>query len=1361
MVWHPTRQAVLSLWGRRWVRRIAYTLVAGSTLLTVTPWVATRPAVMRWSLGHLDAFVQRETGLSLEVEGLELQPALGRLVLKGVRLGGDLLAVDRVEVQVDLLGLWKPGTRLRALRLERPRLRLTEAGLARIRLRPRPPRTEPLPRVQVELLSLTGGDLDVPEPLRGVPALRFQFDLKGTSPAPNQLRVDLAGAQLAVRGPAGWEKGRLDVNGLLSEEEVRVNEAYLRLADSQLRITGRLGTRGPRADANPVEARLSGVVDLAQGARWAGSAQAPLAGSLDLVATLQGSLQHPTWTFGAEGQAVRPAGGSFQPGSLLVKAEGTLQQAQVETLAWTSDQGHLAAQGRWSRTAGAEGTLEAAGLDLEALGQSLRLAELTGVRASLQGRFQGPLPGSMAAWTVDLGGSLRQGDREAGALDLRLREGSATLSNLRVDLPDLQVEAHGEARLAPRGLAWAQGDATVAVGAGQVARALRSWSVVDLDMEGRARVQGKGSWRASEGLDLHAAVAVEAPRWKGAHADTLAAEVTIQGSDLRVDGVEVRKGEGRATGSLWLTWAPQPPGGRQIDMCFQAHRLPVAEGLRAAPVTDGEGRELPLDGLASGWVRFEGPFRTLSMNGHAEVVSGECYGLTLPSVSSDFSMDLKALRLTLEHLRVADAVGLPEGPAPREGATLDLAGRADMDFDRWTWWVDLGGRLDTQLLGLPGPRLQARVEGRLLGPITEPFGALDLPQGQVVLDQGRLFFGERSVSGLEGRLALDSGRLAARVAMTGFPRPLVDVKVDRKGTGLEGTVDLEVSPASAATPALARGLTGDLLEDLDLHAAARGRWAQGRTLAWTGSLDRFSARFNAFDLHQATPTALAGTAEGTRLDLTLEGGARTPTGGTQAASLRLTGALPFRSTAPVALEAQGTADLGHLKTILDRVMEVDEYSVLSGLQVAGTSRFNLRLHGSFGDPLLDGALDLEQGRARLRGYQGLEDLRGRLELQDRAIRIPAAHPVKGTLAHGDLTLQGGLTWQPGGLDAYAFQASLAHFQLRDLPEGLDLQGSLRATLEGTEDGGLLKGTLRADRLSYQSEIKLSDLILRSALADTGALASFDMDDPLEQVRLDLDLDLRNPWSFDTNLLKLEGRTEGAFQVQGTLAHPIPRGRLVFQPGGRLTNIFPAGDMVVDRGSLEFSESRRLDPLIALHGSLTSIPGYTVNLDIRGTLSNLSIIPSSTPSLRQDEIIAILINPGNAATVGTASATSGATQGAITSGLAGAGSGLLSTLAFAPFQEQLRRTLGLDRVNVAVRTTTLGTTETEVTLGKSLNLLGQRSAFVVSNRKSGELNVLSGQVEWRFGGFVLQLGASKGGSDGAGLSGEIRHTWSPK
>ena len=1367
MLWHPAKDAVRRLWSRRWIRRVSYAVVAGAAVYTGVPWLATRPVLLHWAMHRLDTLVQAETGLGLQIGRLELRPALSGILFHDVRLGCDLLTVDQVELQVDLLSLLGPSHRIRALRLQHPHLRLTEAGLAAWHLKERPPRTEPLPRYHLDLFSLTGGEIVVPEPLRGLPALRYQFEVKGIGQGPNQVRLDLVGPQLAVRGPQGWEKGRLDLNGEVSEPALTLHEAYLRLADSQIRLGGRYTVVTARTPER-VEARLTGVLSLSDAARWAGAGRPPATGTLDLAATLQGTLKQPTWTLQADGQDLRPAQAAFLPGNLELQASGGLDRAQVDSLRWDSPQGELQAEGLWSRTSPIQATVKGTNLDLETLGRMLRVTELKDTHATLQARLQGPTagesPNRLDQWQGSLHLGLSQNGTEAGALAVTLDRSSATLEHLKLDLEALKVEGSGRAALGPHGLQQFEGQGRAEVGADQVARTLKAWEVTDLDMEGHARAEASLRWSHEAGLGLEGTVAVAAPRWHGARADSLQGQVAIQGSDLWVRNIEARKDEGLGAGDLWLTWAALTPGQSQMDMCFTAHKLPVAEGLRAADLKTSEGGDLPLSGLASGWVRLQGPYAAITLIGNAQVESGECYGMTLPVASSDFWMDIPALRLKLSNLKVAerpDLLGPPD--APPEGA-LALAGQVDMDLQRWTWWVDLHGRVDSQLLSLRGPRFQSQVDATLLGPITAPFGSLELPEGKVALKRGRLFFGGRSLDGLEAQASLERGRLLGRVAMEGLARPLLELQATRRGLDLSGDLTLSVSPESAPTETLARSLTEDLLEDLTLTATAKARWEQGRELEWSGSLDRMAARFAAFELHQARPSVLRGNALGAAVDIALEGGARqaqadlTPG---RAARLRLAGTVPFSSADPMAIQAQGSADLAHLKSILDVVMEVDDYNLLSEVKVEGTSRFKLLAHGTYLDPLLDGTLSLEKGQVHLRGYQGVEDLQAQVVFKDRTITITEDQPIHGTLAHGDLHLGGTMAWRLGGMNTYALKATLDNFQLRDVPDGLDLQGSLQATVEGTETGGVLKGKLKATRLSYQTEVKIADLILRSALADTGGLAGLDLDDPLDRIRLDLDLSLQSPWTFDTNLLKLEGRTEGPFQVLGTLAHPVPKGTLVFLAGGRLTNIFPAGDMVVDRGSLAFSEARALDPIIALQGSVTSIPGYTVNLDIHGTLSNLSIVPTSTPSLRQDEIVAILINPGNASSVGTAAATSGATQGAITSGIAGASTGLLSTLAFAPLQDQLRRTLGLDRVNVALRSNSLGTTETEFTMGKSVNLLGQRSAFVVSHKKSSELAITSGQVEWRLGGLVLQLGASKGGSSGAGLSGEIRHTWSPR
>jgi hypothetical protein len=1367
MVWHPTKDAVLRLWGRRWVRRVSYAVVAGATLFTVVPWLTSRPAVLRWAVGRIDAIVQDETGLPLAIGRIDLHPLMGSVVLHDVQLGGDLLTIKRAEFRADLWSLLGPSRHIYSVRLEQPHLRLTEAGLATIKLKTRPPRTGPLPQFRLDYFSLTGGEIDVPEPLRGLPALRYQFEVKATGLGPNHVRVDLTGAQLAVKSPGGWEKGRLDLNGDVSEPALMVHEAYLRLGDSQIRLNGRFEAATPKTQ-DRIEARLSGLLDLAQAARWGGTHPPPLSGDMDLTGTLQGSLAHPKWTFTADGQDLRPSQAAFRPGNLELMSSGGLDHARIDHLRWTSPQGALEAEGAWSKNTPIQANLHGTNLDLEAVGTALRLQEFKGVKGNLQAQVKGPDPaealGRLDRWQASLTLAMSQHGHDGGGMHASLAGGRVRLDHMNVDLEALTLDGTGWATLDSRGLVQVEGEGHTEVGADQVAHALHAWKVVDLDMDGRASAQAKVRWNRKSGLELDGSCEVDHPRWHGAHADSLQAKtVEIRGSDLWVKDISLAKDGGRGGGDLWLTWAKTAPGQPQMDMCYTAFRLPVAEGLRAADLEDSEGKELPLTGLGSGWVRLLGPYDHLSMYGAAQVESGEAYGIKIPAASSDFSMDLVALRLKLSETRIAERPDLlGRGDAPPQGV-LALTGQADMDFKQWTWWVDLAGRLDTQLLALPGPRIQSQVEARLLGPITRSFGSLDVPEGRIALSRGRIFLGDRSVEGLEGRASLDPHHLEGHLGIEGMSRPLLDFEVHQQGPDLAGNLSLTISPDSAHTELLAQGLTNDLLEDLNLSATAQGIWKGGRNLVWSGSLDRLAAPFGAFELHQIRPSPLRGTGLGAAVDITLEGGARGPSPDTspEAAHVRLSGTIPFSGAVPVAIRVQGDADLAHMKSILDRVMEVDEYSVLSELSVRGTSRFDIMAHGTYSDPLLDGTLSLEKGQMNLRGYQGAEDIQAEVILKDRTLAISEENPVRGTLAHGELRASGAATWRMGGLESYAFKASLANFQLRDVPDGLDLQGSLQATLNGTEEGGLLKGRLRADRLSYQSEVKLSDLILRSALSDSGGLTGLDLDDPLEKIRLDLDLELRTPWSFDTNLLKLEGRTEGPFQVLGTLGHPVPKGTMLFKAGGRVTNIFPAGDMVVDRGSLVFSEFRPLDPLINLTGSVTSIPGYTVSLDIRGTLSNLTIVPSSTPSLRQDEIVAILINPGNVANVGTAGASSGATQGAITSGIYGASSGLITTLAFAPFQEQLRRTLGLDRVNVAVRPTTLGNTETEVTLGKSISLLGQRSAFVVSHKKSGELSITSGQVEWRFGDLILQLGASKGGGTGINPSGEIRHTWSPK
>ncbi len=972
------KAAISRLWARRWVRRVSYVLVGGAAVVGGATWFLDQPFVYQWLVRQADGALRKETGLGLSVGEVDFHPLLGTLTLRNVTVGGDLLTLPRLDLQADPGSLFGRHPHVMALRLDRPHLRLTRANLAQIHLAPRPPRRGPLPQVTLDHLSIQGGVVEIPAPFSGIPAAWFHVEATGTGTGPNRLRFVLTMPQCAVQGPRGWERGRVDLKGDLAESRLQLDEGYFRLGESQIRLHGHLA---PPAESRPMgfEATLSGVLELAQLYHWAGGrSRPPLAGDLDFTASLAGTPAAPRWTFTGDAQELHPDLRTLRPGSLNLQAGGVGARAANARFRWRSAQGFLEADGRWSKGHAAQLALQARSLDLDVLGHDLRIPSLLGTRATLTAECESPLEPAdfrrLDRWTATGQTAFTLAGQPAGGLRFALQQGSLSLEDVALNLPDVAFQGQLQARFGGSRLASMQAQGTAQVDAARVADALRAWNVVDLDMSGETQAQAQVGWTPKQGVELKGSVQVEDPRWHGAVADHLDAGVEIHGTELRVQDIKVAKGQGRGGGSLWLTWGPVPKGAPQIDMCYTASRLPVAEGLRAADVKDAEGRDLPLDGTGSGWARIHGPFDHLVMEGQAQVESGTVYGLRIPAASADFAMDLDTLRLRLGDVRIAaspEQLGLPGRPP--EGP-LALTGMADMDLTGWTWRVDLGGRLDSRLLGLPGPRFQATAAARLLGPITAPFGPLDLPEGRVRVDHGSVFLLGRRVDGLGADFDLARGRFTGHLVAQGMPRPILALAAHTQGTGIAGSLGLRIAPDTAPTAALARSLTEDLLQDMTADAEASGTWTPGPGLRWHGQIRRLEGVFPAFELHQTAPSILAGTASGTRLDLALAGTERGAPVNGPAAAIRIAGTAPFGMAAPMAIRATGNADLGHIKAILDRVMEVDEYSVLSDLKVQGSSQFDLLLHGTYREPLMDGWLRLSHGQMRLQRYQGVEDL---------------------------------------------------------------------------------------------------------------------------------------------------------------------------------------------------------------------------------------------------------------------------------------------------------------------------------------------------------------------------------------------------
>lgn len=1341
---------------RRWARRISYVLVAGGLVVGGGAWLLRQPFVGDYALEQIGVLVKDETGLSFEARNLDVGLFSGTVTVNDLRLGGDLLRIQRLEFRGDLLSLLSDNWNIHQVVLVRPELRLDAHRLAGLKFKAHPPRKNPL-QVRLDSFSMKEGSIEIREPRWGLPEAHSAFSALGRGLGPNRVRIEFKATDLALKAPGGVGKGHADITADLSESILRLLKAEVEFGNQKLQASG---TFEPKS--KQISAKSKSVWDLASALKLAtADSKAALTGQITMDLGVEGTVRKPLWNLFAQSNDLSPGVMNLHPGKMAIKANGNLQEARFSDVSWRSEDGDINLEGNWEKGRRTTASLHAANVDLNPLATFSRVGQAKDLQAFFEAEAE--LAGDPWGKSLRLDrlkarttGRIQRLGSNVGEFKASLESGQLGLDALNLRLEDLNLQARGSGRLGPKGFEDMQAAGRIDTDAARVAAALRAWDVVNLDMAGRIRADATVSFHQSGGLILDGGIEVLEPRWHGATGDRLSAKIQIRGSDMDIQGIEVAKGEGRGYGDLWLTWAKLAPGANQFDGCFRASRLPISEGLKAADRGD-----IPIDGTAGGWVRIWGPYKALQMEGDGVAENASAYRFSIPAVSTAFRMDIEGDRISLPEFRIAESLGGLSLLETEPQGLLALKGALELDLNHDAWWGHFGGSLDSALLGLPGPRIQADVAGRIEGPWDNTLGPISLPNGQVEFGRARVFSGDQSVENLEGMLRSDRGAAEGWIGQGGATAKILELSAfDDQGT-LRAGGHLRLDPTSMDTPRLAARITQDLMEDLRLEADLSATW-EPEGFHWQGRVNQLLARFPAFDLTQAQPAFVHGNLEAAQIDLPMEAQERSPNrigGQLSTGYLNLNGLVPFTTTGPLALQAKGSTDLSELKTILDGLMEVDPYSLLADLQPSGSTKVDLQLQGTTAEPQLDGTLQLQNGRIRIQTYpQSAENINVTAHFHGREISIPESEPLRGQLAQGSLTAWGSVRWRLGGLESYDVKADLDDFQLRDVPAGFEVGGSMQARLSGNdEDGGLLRGSIQAERMIYRADINLMDIILNST-AGTMALSSFDPDDPLARIKLDLDLKLNQPWRFDTNLLKLEGIPQGSFKVLGTLAHPGLKGKMEFIPGGSITNVFPAGDVTVERGSIDFNDPMRFNPFINVQGRV-DVPPYLVNMSITGRVDQLIVALSSTPSLRQDEITAILVDPAAAPTIG--SSVGASSQSALNYGIASAGSGLIGTLALARFQEQLRRTFNLDRLSVSPRTGATGTAEVSITLGKSFDFLGHRTPLLYTYHRAGDLITHSGKAELRFGNYVLQFGLSRTGFDAVNLTGEIRHTWSPK
>jgi autotransporter translocation and assembly factor TamB len=532
----------------------------------------------------------------------------------------------------------------------------------------------------------------------------------------------------------------------------------------------------------------------------------------------------------------------------------------------------------------------------------------------------------------------------------------------------------------------------------------------------------------------------------------------------------------------------------------------------------------------------------------------------------------------------------------------------------------------------------------------------------------------------------------------------------------------------------------------------------GRGLTWRADVGKLSGRLYGLDFGQQSFGTLQGTSE--KIELAFDIGMydsylETPD---PISWLRLNGTLPMDEAGAVDFGLVGTADLEQVLQLLAGFSDERPDAVLSGFSPLGVGILDLKVRGPYGGVGLGGAMQVRGGQLvpRENFPYGIDNLNVDIFFRDRGISL---ENLNGRMARGKLSANGEATWNYKGIDTFRIRAKLDDFNYYFIPEGLHLTGDLDAIFQTLPSGkSEIRGTLNATDMTYATEIDLWKLIMDSSVATIPSLQSIELDDPLDTIGLNLDVAMAQPWVVETNLLKFKGVPSGKLKIMGTLANPGLRGRMEFIPGGRISNILPAGDVIIEKGSIDFPDPSVFNPVIDLQGQIDVSP-YRVNINVQGALDTISMVPTSTPSLRQDEVISILLNPALAPQIDRSASGSLSSSDSTSSWVSAAG-GLVTNLGLASIQERFRRALKLDRVSAAFRPG-MGsdtTAETDVIIGKNLTF-GEKTVPVIGSfRTSGNVTTVGGEIEWRIGDLVFRLGAS---GDGANISpsGEVRYSWS--
>lgn len=636
---------------------------------------------------------------------------------------------------------------------------------------------------------------------------------------------------------------------------------------------------------------------------------------------------------------------------------------------------------------------------------------------------------------------------------------------------------------------------------------------------------------------------------------------------IRMDSLVVRRDGGELRLEGWMeTGLPGEQDG--LDLRVGLDRWPAAD------LTTALAWDVDLEGRVTGNAVLQG--RRSAPRGTARFSSaaGTFSGVRYETLDVESVLRGSVTEVTSGKARVAGGTILFRGTAADDGTYDGEATAEGIDVEalaanagRPAGWA---GVLTARAVGygtLDRPRVTARVTGKELALSGESVGALEADlRGE---GDGALLVAARTSGGIglaiEGRVAVASPHEAALdVLMAHTP---VDAVFRAFHAALPPTVGLAANGRATVRGPLARpaDLTADVsLDGVDLRLPDYPVANRGPIEIEVGN-----GRVHLREFH------LAG--EGT--------------------DLRVGGSVGLGPSGAVDLSVEGAADLRALSL------------VSTELRGHGAARLSVFVAGSRQAPEVAGTIDLEGDAIRMRGFpHGVEDVKGRITFDAHRAQWTG---VTGVLGGGAVELTGQAAHERGRLTTFDVQGVGRAITLR-YPEGMKSTVDAELRLFGDDARQWLTGAIDVRQAAWTRRYDVaSELLATGPVAPAG--------DPRLGGGIRFDVKVRAPGTLriDNNLATLQARAD--LTLQGTYDAPALLGRAEIDRG---RVYFQGNTYVIRRGSIDFSNPRKIDPLFDVEAE-ARVRSYNVVLRTQGTLDHVTPTLTSDPPLSTVAILSLL------------------------------------------------------------------------------------------------------------------------------------------